>query len=310
MIMGGSFKQIPWAITTIDHAIARKVVERSLVLLSVNVGVASAKPLRCVARHMTVASSRYLKGLAVVVLVAAVSWHAWWASRGWHIPGLSGHEFRQAQTAVSIRAMKEDGFRLDYSTPIIGKPWAIPFEFPLYQGLAHLVSQKTGLGVVESGRWVSLLAFYLALPALILLMRRAGFSPFAAILGTLPVLFAPVYIFYSRTVLIESTALCASAWFLCLLMSYRAKRTAWLLAATLLMGVAAVLTKATTWAVFCLPWAICVVVDLWRARRNGWRACRRCRFDRRPAPRRGIWMGLDDRPDQRTESDRKLSHVR
>ena len=218
--------------------------------------------------------SRIQIGLAVVILLVVAGWHGWWVTRGWNIPGLSGHEFRQTQTAISIQAMQQDGFRMDYSTPIFGKPWSIPFEFPVYQGIVYVVSNVTGLNVVQAGRWVSLCAFYLAMPAFVLLMRRAGFSPIAAVLATVPVLFAPVYLLYSRAVMIESTALCTGAWFLVLLLAYRARKTPLLLAATLVMGTIAVLTKATTWAVFCLPWAGCVLSDLWRARREGWRALR------------------------------------
>lgn len=222
--------------------------------------------------HMAFVPLSLRSKLALVLLVLAVSWHAWWVTRGWNIPGLSGHEFRQTQTAVTIRAIKEDGFRLDYPTPILGKPWSIPFEFPTYQGLVAFVSDRTGLGLIESGRWVSVIMFYLALPAFVLLLRRAGFSPIASVLGMTPVLFAPVYILYSRSLMIESTALCASAWFLYLLMGYRAKRTPVLLAATLIVGALAAVTKGTTWAVFCLPWAACFFAEAWRARKGGWRA--------------------------------------
>ncbi|HLP08436.1 MAG TPA: hypothetical protein VK178_09730, partial [Opitutaceae bacterium] len=74
----------------------------------------------------------------------ALAAHLACALRGWEIPGLLGHGFRQAQTALSIDAMKQDGFRLDYATPVLGKPWAIPMEFPLYQWLVMRVGVATG----------------------------------------------------------------------------------------------------------------------------------------------------------------------
>ncbi len=212
--------------------------------------------------------------LAIALLLAVGLWHLRWVTQGWHIPGLSGHEFRQTQTIVTAHAMKSEGFRLDYSTPILGKPWSIPFEFPLYQYVTARVSTIFGINEIVAGRGVSLIAFYLALPALVLLLRTAGFSPVAAAMGTGPVLFAPVYLLYSRAVLIESTAFCASAWFLYLLTKYRLQRRPAQFAGMLLFGVTAVLVKSTTWSVFCLPWAVWVLSDLWKARRDGWRAFR------------------------------------
>ena len=51
---------------------------------------------------------------------------------GWSHAHMAGHEFRQAQTALSIQAIDREGYRLDYATPVLGKPWSIPMEFPLY----------------------------------------------------------------------------------------------------------------------------------------------------------------------------------
>ena len=220
---------------------------------------------------VSASASKWSWACALVLLAALASWHGWWVTRGWNIPGLSGHEFRQTQTAVTIRAMTETGLRIDYPTPIMGKPWSIPFEFPTYQALAAALSHRTGLSVIESGRWVSLAMFYLAVPAFVLLLRRAGFSPVASVLGVAPLMFAPAYLLWSRSVMIESTALCASAWFLYFLFSYRVGKTPVLLAATLLAGAVAAVTKATTWAVFCLPWAMVFFADAWRARKVGWR---------------------------------------
>jgi hypothetical protein len=217
-------------------------------------------------------SGRWQWAAAVVLLVSLAGWHGWWLSHGWDSPGLSGHEFRQTQTGVTIRSIRDEGFRFDYSTPIMGKPWSIPFEFPTYQTLAAEVARRTGSDVITSGRRVSAVMFYLALPAFVLLLRRAGFSPLASTLGAMPLFFAPSHLLWTRAVMIESTALCASAWFLYFLFSYREKKTPALLAMTLVTGALASVTKATTWAVFCLPWAMIFFGDLWRARKGGRRA--------------------------------------
>src|SRR5258708_3048765 len=45
------------------------------------------------------------------------------------------HGFRQSQTAVTINALANGSPFLRYETPVLGYPWSIPFEFPLYQWL-------------------------------------------------------------------------------------------------------------------------------------------------------------------------------
>ncbi len=211
---------------------------------------------------------------AFLLILAGMAGHLWWATRGWDIPGMSGHEFRQAQTALTVQAMQEDGFRLDYSTPVFGQPWSVPFEFPAYQFATAEMSRIAGMDIVTAGRCVSLIAFYLAVAGVVRLLRRFGFSPVAAALGALPVLCAPVYFLYSRAVMIESTALAASVWFLYWLVCYRQERRWWQFLAALVFGVGAVLVKSTTWAVFCVPWAVWGLSDVWRARAKGWKAWR------------------------------------
>jgi hypothetical protein len=203
--------------------------------------------------------------VGVLLLVAAVSGHAWCASRGWTIAGMQGQEFRQAQTAITIDAMKHDGFRLDYSTPVLGKPWSIPMEFPLYQWLVTRLVAATGLPTVEAGRWISLMGFYLSLPALLLVLRAAGLEWSSASCALLPVLASPLYLFYSRTVLIESLAFAFSAWFLaCALQYQRRDRWGWL-AGAWAAGALAVLVKVTTWTAFVVPWALVVGWAWWQS---------------------------------------------
>ena len=208
---------------------------------------------------------------AFVILTIALGWWAWWASQAWDSPGLVGHEFRQAQT---IQAMQQDGFRIDYATPILGKPWAIPMEFPLYQFAAVKFGELFGTEIAVSGRWVSALCFVIGILALVLLLREIGFSWGASALGVVPVVTAPVYFFYSRTVMIESMAWAAAAWFLVGVFRFRRSGARGAIALALGAGMVAVLVKATTWAAFCLPWAIVFLADtiqVLRKKHSGWR---------------------------------------
>lgn len=206
--------------------------------------------------------------IAVTLLVAALAWHGYSALKNFNSAGLSGHEFRQTQTALSVQAMLEDGFRIDYSTPVLGKPWAIPMEFPLYQGIVAEICKISGLPIAQVGRGVSMFFFWLTLPALVLILREAKFSLQGSYLALIPVILAPVYMVYSRAVLIESMALAGSAWFLVGVLHYRRSSRWSALLLALIAGTVAVLVKPTTWSVFCMPWAVLFIRDGWKAWRS------------------------------------------
>lgn len=215
--------------------------------------------------------------VGIIVLMLALAIASSWVSHGWELTGLSGHEFRQAQTALTIQAMQQEGFHLDYPTPVLGKPWSIPMEFPLYQYLVVNWAGLSGQGIAQAARSVSVLCFLVGLVGCYQLMRIANFSPGGSCLALVLVVFSPVYLFFSRTVMIESLAWASSAWFLWGVLRYRQTRAVRFLPIVLFAGSIAVLVKATTWAAFCLPWAVLFVDDLvkshWRdatVRRRLW----------------------------------------
>ncbi|HTO02415.1 MAG TPA: hypothetical protein VL069_01880 [Opitutus sp.] len=191
--------------------------------------------------------------VGILVFLAAFAASLWFTHLGWNNKLLDTHPFRQTQTALSAYWMLHDGVKLDYATPVMGAPWSIPMEFPFYQAVVTKVVKATGLPLESAGRAVSLAFFYLALPAVWLLLRRLGISSLQRWLFLALVLVSPVYLFYSRTFLIESTALCFAVWFLhCFHVSLDDKRTGAIVAAALL-GVATGLAKVTTYAVFLAP---------------------------------------------------------
>ena len=58
-------------------------------------------------------------------------------------PFLDFHSFRQTQTAITAYYLAQNDLSLSsllfYETPVLGYPWQIPMEFPLYQYIGALI---------------------------------------------------------------------------------------------------------------------------------------------------------------------------
>ncbi len=209
---------------------------------------------------------------AVLVFALCLALNGWGVQVGWRSLNLPGHEFRQAQTALSAFHIQQDrDFSLDYPTPVLGKPWSIPLEFPLYQWAVVAVSDGTGWGLIASGRLVSLTCFYLMLPAVFLLLGSLGVAPGRRWLVLAIVVTSPLYIFYARAFMIETMALMFSLWFWAAFeRSVVRADWRWLILANL-AGTGAGLVKVTTLFVYTLPAAGWALRRLWLARRdNRW----------------------------------------
>ncbi|HEY4300490.1 MAG TPA: hypothetical protein VGM73_06435 [Candidatus Didemnitutus sp.] len=208
--------------------------------------------------------------VGLIFLALAVAFNVWGESVGWQSKNLPGMEFRQAQTALSAYFIQQDGnFPIAYPTPVLGKPWSVPMEFPLYQWTVVAVSDTTGLGITKSGRLVSIVCLYLTLPALFVLLGQWGVPPGRRWPVLVLVLTCPLYIFYGRAVLIETMALMFAVWYWAGFAAVMAtRRIGWLIVANL-AGIAAGLGKVTTLLVYLVPMAIDAVGRLWAARRDG-----------------------------------------
>jgi 4-amino-4-deoxy-L-arabinose transferase-like glycosyltransferase len=122
-------------------------------------------------------------------------------------PILEFHGFRQTQTAITAYWMMQEGWQLDYQTPVAGYPWAIPFEFPIYQSIVALIAGLGGFPLDPIGRFVSLFfLFASALPAFGI-TRRLGLSREVPWVFSALVWSSPIYLFWGRTFMIETTAL-------------------------------------------------------------------------------------------------------
>src|SRR5207247_957809 len=113
--------------------------------------------------------------------------------------------FRQTQTALTAYWLAQGGPWLAYETPVLGYPWTVPLEFPVYQLLTAVLT-LVGIPIDVGGRLVSFAFFVGALGPLWLLLRTLDFPRSTRLIVSILFLASPLYIFYARTLMIESTA--------------------------------------------------------------------------------------------------------
>src|SRR5262245_16160765 len=95
-------------------------------------------------------------------------------SVGWSHTVLDVHAFRQSQSLIPVEYMLTGGHWLRYQTPVLGPPWTVPFEFPLYQWIVASIVAASGMPVVQSGRLVSVLFLFLSLVPLFAIQSYLG----------------------------------------------------------------------------------------------------------------------------------------
>lgn len=222
------------------------------------------------------------RGLFVLVMLIA----CWAMTRHLDKPMLGPHSFRQTQTAISTYYMAKDASMFaDYITPVLGKPWRIPMELPVYQWLIARWHNLTGVALDSAGKLVSVLLWLACMaPAWLLLHTLHLKRP--QILITLVLMFSsPLYLFWSNAFLIESTGVFfALAMVACVVRGHEMKSAPWLVAG-LLFGVLAILCKATTWAVAAGAGGLLLLFrDGWPEWKSLWKASDAKATDGTPGP--------------------------
>jgi hypothetical protein len=209
--------------------------------------------------------------LLIGVFVAALIYSLHGITYHWTMGYMSGHEFRQAHTAiVAYYIDKQDNFSLLYETPIFGKPWvSLLLEVPIYEWSVVLLSRASGLEHVVAARTITAACFYLTLPALWLLLGRLALPRPRRLLVLALILSAPVYIYYSRAFLMDSMALMFSAWWLvAFVRTMDERRWRWLVLA-IATGTAAAVIKSAVFAAWLTPGAAYGAWLLWKDLRAG-----------------------------------------
>ena len=190
------------------------------------------------------------EGIALIVAVCIYT-----ATASMHLfqPLLDAHAFRQCQTAVTAEYLAQDlsPWRMFvYETPLLGAPWRIPMEFPLFQWIVALLHRATGAEIDLAGR-VTAMLFHLAClwPAWSITRSLGGGFREWAVFATL-MLLAPVYHHWSRSCLIETTAVFLALGFLAAAIAWVQNGRAWALALGTMTAVLAAVVKVTTFPPF------------------------------------------------------------
>lgn len=186
-------------------------------------------------------------------------------------PPVDHHSFRQSQTALSALWMQSGANAaslLSYETPVLGYPWTIPFEFPLYQFLVATIADLFGVKIEQVGRLLSVLFWLSTISVFGLLCRELRLGRRYFFIAAALIIFSPLYLYWSRAILIESCAVFFGFLFvLCVAKAAKTSRLFWWFL-SLVSGLLCALIKVTTFPAFGLAAAGCA---LWITA-NGWRA--------------------------------------
>ncbi len=165
---------------------------------------------------------------------------------------------RETQTAITSDYMIREKLGLfNYITPVLGYPWAVPFEFPLYQ---YIVAKVAGdrLPLNNTGRFIGLLFFLATLWPAFKILRRLNIPSGQSFLFLALAVSSPIYLAYSFSFTIESTALFLAVLYLYFFIVYLQDQRWTAAAGAIAVGILAALVKVTTWVV--TAGVICLII--------------------------------------------------
>jgi hypothetical protein len=226
-----------------------------------------------VRRDSTGAVAKRLQIVIWTLAALSFAFSLWAATVGWHNTIFDFHGFRQAQTAISAQSIRDGGPILRYETPVLGPPWSVPMEFPLYQLVVAEIARIFGTPIDQTGRFVAELFHFLCFIPLWTILAQLGFSRIQRLPALALFAVSPFYNFISHLVLIESMALFFSMMYLDQIMRLvRApegdKKRLWYAVGAMSFGVLAGLVKVTTLAAFFVLSACMLLWHFWTQYKN------------------------------------------
>lgn len=162
------------------------------------------------------------------------------------------HNFRGTQTAFIVKSMQNNGFSLsEFEIPVFGEPWdTVYMEYPVYQILVYLLMKLFHGGSIDMWcRITDIIAFYLSAGSLFLFAAKEA-GKRAAVIAVLFYVLLPYDIYWSRTAMIEFTAVLFAVSY-CYGITSWMRKPGWLFFIfALVCGSMAYLAKSTTMFVY------------------------------------------------------------
>ena len=180
--------------------------------------------------------------------------------------GLSGTSYmwRPMHTELTSFWFEREGIDLlNYETPLLGPPWTIPIEFPLFQAMTGVI-YRAGLNDNElASRLSALLCFYVSACFMFLVCRKIFTGRLVTFAAVNLYLWMPYNIYYSTESYIDFLSLAMTlAYLLFILLWLEAPSSlAWVIGAVI-SGSLGVLVKPTTVPIVAIPILVFVIEDL------------------------------------------------
>ena len=167
-------------------------------------------------------------------------------------PLLEAHGFRQTQTAYTARIYHQDGIDLLHpKLPVLGEPFEVPFEFPLFQAAGSVV-MDAGVDDDVAMRLTGLVCFLLTASLLYGLVRHVADRP-SAVAALVAFLATPFALIWGRTSMIEYLATAGAVGFAWATVAWRENRRPEVAGLALVAWLVGMLVKPTTAAFWLLP---------------------------------------------------------
>jgi hypothetical protein len=199
---------------------------------------------------------RLLLGLLALALLFALAV----LCRGLFQPLIDYYDSRQTQTALTTFWLMRGGPIFAYETPVVGYPWSIPLEFPVYQIIVAAVG-GAGVPLDAAGRIVSFTFFVACLWPISVLFRALRFDQFAFPCVAILFVLSPLYVFSARIFMIETCALFFCLCWLAYLARYLADGTILSAALATVAGALGIGAKSTTFPAFAVVGGLLLVKE-------------------------------------------------